>query len=569
MISYDIIIIFTEYFYYLTGKSGEVPLEMRESDIDEDYSPATPEQNIGSQKGKDDMSEKFVGSESGSSILSTKEGFEAISSSSSSSDAESGTYNLGAKKYLLRHDNGNEVLKPKPIEAEGDNVDEKENLYLGRKAGREGMLKKMEDVQYEQLLEQVANYEVELKFTKKKLHSKQEENARLKYENLTLVEKLGSTIAKLRTSEDNMVKMEQKFRYKFEESQDQLQGQLELANQSIDLLQSELSSERRLVSELQEMLVKNTGDLCEYGREIDELKHALRDAEEDFSKDRSQFQSETTLLHKRKDALDARLKEAELRNQFLEEQIQSCEAEKAEIKSLHESREMGLLDEIKQLTADLSQRSEIVDSLNKSLDASKLKYDMLMAEKNEVFAKLQTLGAEVNHRDICIQQMEEHMSKLTAENEKLLTELKKTQKLAEELKVKVGDQEKALENQRLVICDRAEEKREAIRQLCFSLEHYRNEYHELRQAFIKQKRSAVLAFDRGLCYKVWLKFDVRARPQEAANLPIELIANCSRESISLHCIDGNGVGLLPLVCDHDPVPCRSSEVRFHWRKTPA
>lgn len=472
---------------------GEVPLEMLDSDIDEDYSPATPEQNIGSQKGKDDFSESFLRSESGSSILYTKEGFEAILSSSSSSDAESGTYNLAAKKYLLRHDNSNEVLKPMLIEAECNNADEKENLYLGREAGREGTRKKIEDVQYEELLEQVANYEVELKFTKEKLQSKQEENARLKYENLTLVEKLGSTIAKLRTSEDNVVKMEQKFRYKFEESQDQLQGQLELANRSIDLLQSELSSERKLVSELQEMLAKNTGDLCEYGREIDELKHALRDAQEDFSKDRSQFRSETTLLHKQKDALDARLKEAELRNQFLEEQIQRYETEKAEIKSLHELREMGLLDEIKQLKADLSQRSEIVDSLNKSLDVSKLKYDMLMAEKDEVFAKMQTLGAEVNHRDICIEQMEEHMSKLTAENEKLLMTLKKTQKLAEELKVKVDDQEKELENQRLVICDRAEEKREAIRQLCFSLEHYRNGYHQLCQAFIKQKRPAVLA----------------------------------------------------------------------------
>uniref|UniRef100_A0A7C9A315 Uncharacterized protein n=1 Tax=Opuntia streptacantha TaxID=393608 RepID=A0A7C9A315_OPUST len=119
---------------------------------------------------------------------------------------------------------------------------------------------------------------------------------------------------------------------------------------------------------------------------------------------------------------------------------------------------------------------------------------MLMSEKDELFAKLQTRDDEVNHRDIRIQQMEEHMSKLTAQNEKLLTELKWTQKLAEELKMKVDDQENQLVNQRLVICNRAEEKREAIRQLCFSLEYYRNGYHELRQAFIKHKRKALLAW---------------------------------------------------------------------------
>jgi len=493
MISY-IIIVFVEYLYYLIGKSGELPFEMLESNIDEDYSPATPAQKMGSQKGKDDISETSLGSESGSSDPSTKEGSEAMSSSSSSSDAESGTYNLAVKKYLLHHDNSNEVLKPELIEAEDNNVDEKENLHRGREAGREGMLKKMKDVRYEELLEQVGNYEVELKFTKKKLHSEQEEIARLKYENLTLVEELGSTIEKLRSSEDNMVKMEQKFRNKLKESQHQLQGQLELANQSIDLLQAELSSERKLVSELQEMLVKNTGDLCEFGREIDELKHALHDAQQDFSKDRSLFQLETTCLHEQKDAINARLKEAELRNQFLEEQLRSYEAEKAEIKSFHELREMGLLNEIKQLKVDLSQRNEIVDSLNKSLDARKLQYDMLMSEKDELFAKLQTRDDEVNHRDIRIQQMVEHMSKLTAQNEKLLTELKRTQKLAEELKMKVDDQENQLENQRLVICNRAEEKREAIRQLCFSLEYYRNGYHELRQAFIKHKRKALLAW---------------------------------------------------------------------------
>lgn len=451
---------------------GELPSDMPESDIDEDYSPVTPELKIDSLKGnsRDQISETFIGSEIGSSDLSTKECSETMSSSSSSSDAESGTYNLPPKNYLLQHENDDEVMKPKIL-----NVDEKENLHLGN----EVVLKKKKGLEYEELLERVASYEVELKLAKKKLQSKQDEIAQLKYENLTLVEELGKTIENLRSSEDNMAKMEEKFRSELHETRHQLV--------------SELDSERKLVSELQGMLVKTTNDLCEYGREIEELKHALHDAQEDFSKNRSKFESETAHLHEQRNALDARVKEAELRNKFLEEEIEKYEMENAEIKGFHESQEMGFLDEIRKLKEDLWQRYKIAESLNQSLDGCRLMHDILRSEKDEVFAKMQTLEAEVKHRDTNIEQMEEHIWKLTAENEEMLSELKKAQKIAEELKAEIEDQEREMEKQRVIISERADEKREAIKQLCFSLEYYRNEYQELCQAIIKHKRPAVLA----------------------------------------------------------------------------
>lgn len=451
----------------------EVTFGMVGSGIDEEYALLTPEQKLGSQKHDTPgyTSETFLSSVSGSSDIYTKEGSQIVWSSPSSSDAESGTYDLPTKNYLLQHGNGDEALQPKVIDLEFDTNVVEENHHIANEEGREGMLEKR-DVLYEELLEKVANYEVELKLTKKKLDSSQEEIARLKYENLTLVEELGGTIEKLRISEENMEEMEKKLRNEFEERQKQFQSQLDLANQSIDLLQAELGSERRSISDLQETISKTTNDLNYYWREVEELKLALHDAQKDFSKDRSQFQYDINCLNEQNDAL-------KLRNELLEEQIKEYEVEKIEAGKLQEAREKGWLDEIEQLT--------------KSLDASKLKYDMLMVERDELLAKVQKQVAELNVQDTNVLQLEEHISKLTAEHMQLIDESEKTQKLLEEFRMKITDQEKELEKQRVIICDRAEEKREAIRQLCFSLEYYRNGYHELCQAFIKYKQPAVLA----------------------------------------------------------------------------
>lgn len=456
-----------------TDKPEEATFGMLGSDIDEEYALLTPEQKLGSQKHDfpDYTPDTFLSSVSGSSDIYNKEGSETVWSSPSSSDAESGTYDLPTKNYSLQDANGDESLQPKVIDLEFDTDVVEEHHHIAIEEGREGMLEE-KDVLYKELLEKVASYEVELKFTKKKLESSQEEIARLKYENLTLVEELGRTIEKLSISEENMEEMEKRLRNEFEEHQKQFQGQLDLANKSISLLQVELGSERRLVSELQDTINKTTNDLYNSAREVEELNLALQDAQKDFSKEKSQFQSDITCLKEQRDAL-------ELSNNLLEEQIKQHDVENIEAGKLQEARETGLLDEIKQL--------------NESLDASKLKYDMLMAERDETFAKVQKLVAELNVCNTNMLQTEARISKLTAEHTELIDESEKTQKLVEEFRLKITDQEKELEKQRTVIRDRAEEKREAIRQLCFSLEYYRNGYHELCQAFIKHRQPAVLA----------------------------------------------------------------------------
>ncbi|KAL2898436.1 Protein NETWORKED 4B [Bienertia sinuspersici] len=438
------------------GRTVEVPIGMLGSSTDEEYVLLTPELKLGSKEEDTPCytSQMFLSSVSGSSDVSRKESYEAVSSSSSSSsDAESGTYDLRTKSYLL----GDDVLQPKVIDLEFDNSAMAEEFHIAKEEGKEAE----KDDLCEKLLEEVTKYETELNFTKNKLQSSQEEIAKLKFENLTLVEELGGTKEKLRISEANVEKIERKLRHEFEEQQNQFQAELDLAHQSIDHLQAELGSERRLISELQETINKTTYDLTNYRREVEDLKLALHVAQEDFTK-------EISSLHKQKDEL-------ELRNNMFEEQINQYEAEKIE----SGNRERGLLNEIEQL--------------NKSFDAHKLKYDMLVVERDEGLAKLQTLAAKLNVQETNIQQMEAHISKLTVEHKELLDESEKIKIIVEELRSKVSDKEQEVEKQRGTVYDREEQKREAIRQLCFSLEYYRNGYHELRQAFTKYKKPAVFA----------------------------------------------------------------------------
>jgi DNA repair exonuclease SbcCD ATPase subunit len=79
------------------------------------------------------------------------------------------------------------------------------------------------------------------------------------------------------------------------------------------------------------------------------------------------------------------------------------------------------------------------------------------------------------------------------EHVKLIAGMEEANRQVEDLKSKAKQLEEEVERQKTEILEGAEEKREAIRQLCFSLEHYRNSYNMLRQHFVGHKRVPVLA----------------------------------------------------------------------------
>ena len=148
--------------------------------------------------------------------------------------------------------------------------------------------------------------------------------------------------------------------------------------------------------------------------------------------------------------------------------------------------EERLTGELVQLRSEIDERGFRIENLNKSLDT-------LTSERDELDANVQALKAEVSTRDDRIDEMDEYLQQLQVEHVELRTKMDGACKLLEELRSRAKELEGEIEKQKVVILEGAEEKREAIRQLCFSLEHYRNGYHMLREAFMGNKRVPVLA----------------------------------------------------------------------------
>ncbi|XP_054797065.1 protein NETWORKED 4A-like [Prosopis cineraria] len=125
-------------------------------------------------------------------------------------------------------------------------------------------------------------------------------------------------------------------------------------------------------------------------------------------------------------------------------------------------------------------------SLNTTLNA-------LKSERYDLNAEVCRLRGEINRRDDQIEQLGWHLNQLHMEHVKLIAGMEVAQKQVEELKQRGKKLEEEVERQRNEILEGAEEKREAIRQLCLSLEHYRNDYNRLRQDYAGRKRVSLLA----------------------------------------------------------------------------
>ncbi|KAG7630781.1 hypothetical protein ISN44_As03g010720 [Arabidopsis suecica] len=171
--------------------------------------------------------------------------------------------------------------------------------------------------------------------------------------------------------------------------------------------------------------------------------------------------------------------ELETARRELEARNIAIETEKRHVVDL----ESKLSDSVYKIEKLESELDEVKECLGVSeAEVSKL-IEMLSECKNEK-SKLQTdnaddlldsLRAELRSREIQIEQMEEYLNQVLCLNETEIKSESETDKyIVEELRAKVEVLEKQVELQRNVITEREEEKREAIRQLCFSLDHYMN-----------------------------------------------------------------------------------------------
>ncbi|MCD7448007.1 hypothetical protein HAX54_036827 [Datura stramonium] len=302
----------------------------------------------------------------------------------------------------------------------------------------------------------------------------------------TLESELEMTREKLEASEEEVAMLKHDCSKVITENTCYLTDQLELTQEELILLKGKLDSEERRALVLQESIMRYKADVSDRDQEIRRISAVLEEAQQNFCMQKEQFQSQMTSLSEQQALLEARTEQLEMQNRSLERKASQCEAQKIEMKTLHEVQEIKWKAESECLKMEIHKKGEEVRALNKDLDKVKLDYDTLVGEKDEVHAKIQTIGAEVICRDVQIQELEDHLKQVIAGSES-------SQKSIEELRVRVEELQKEVERQTLLISDRGEEKREAIRQLCFSLEHYRNGYEELLQDYVQRRRNAIIA----------------------------------------------------------------------------
>ncbi|CAK9135910.1 unnamed protein product [Ilex paraguariensis] len=543
--------VLAERYDHLTGelcKNISSLLRMRHSAVsDSSYHQAsplsTPDQKLGLHKSNQAIGfDLYLSSSGGRSDSSFKEAYE--SSSSFSPDSESEPFFSSISKSLAPLVKGDSKgLNKKLLGIDAITMEEK--FQLTKQKNGDAALMEGEIRDYPMLHGRITESEEEQRVADKKVQSSEEEITRFKGElekNQSVIVLMGDLQAeiqmkeadlemekrkvlelqkqvselenkvldsngiirtlqneldinkeKLKDAEEEIACLNHDVSNKNSECGHQLQGQLESTQKDIALLEAKLDSEKSNVLHLQERILRYVANLSDRDNEISELKATFFDAQKNFFLEKAQLQSDIASLSEQQVLLEAGIEEWKLLNKSLENETWRCETEKMEMKGLHEVQEISWQYDNERLVVELSEKNELIEALNKNIDLLKLKYDMLMTEKDVVSAKANTLGVEVCSREYQIQQMDDHLCQLHSEHVELIAASESLRKLTDELRLRVDELEKEVDRQRVVISDREEGKREAIRQLCFSLDHYRSGYQELCQAYKGHNRHAVLA----------------------------------------------------------------------------
>ncbi|CAM8895735.1 unnamed protein product [Rhodiola kirilowii] len=284
-----------------------------------------------------------------------------------------------------------------------------------------------------------------------------------------------------------------------------LQSRLQVAHMDIEDQKCKIAEEEGKVSELQDKLSCYKNDVSRsYEGTIGDLKAALCHVQEHLFVSVAQLESDIGNLLDQKNQLEAELVESKLRNTSLDNELQECKDQMVKIEASYGAQETSRQQEFKWLKAEQLARDEVVLQLNKSIDELKCKHHMLEAEKDDTTALLLTLSAELNSKNSKVRQLEDLMMHSCIEKEDISAKLKnltveamsrsaEANELINDLSSQLVQKEEELDAMRAQIMEGAENKREAIRQLCFSLDHYKSGYKELCQAFVFPNRRPVSA----------------------------------------------------------------------------
>lgn len=505
-----------ERYDHLTGELRKnIPSELQSqgsgSDLGSEPPTPSPERKTPGRKSSNRAAgfDVFLGS-GGSSDLSRKgsEGSYSSSDSGSESDEATSKSNLSGP---LENGDDDDNLHQRIFELENELKVMKDKLRTTEEENSIALLKATENGNYNELEEKILKLEQHLKVTNEKLLVSEEEITRLKRElesnrsseiiyaleselesvhkekNLLEceLESAQKQIESLEAELESSHKENNLLEYELESARKQIESceaELESSRKENRLLQTELGSEKICISEMQEQIMGLKADFESHERKIGEMRVKMADDTNKYTQEKSELEAEISGLSEKCATKEGKLRVLELKGLSLTDRIVQLEAEKSEMHA-----------EIERAKAENAEKSKKVEELNWNLDALKLKYDMLVAERDEVSAKVLALVAEVSSRKDRIHEMDEHLNRLHLEHARLITGTENAQKLVNELRVKVKELEEEADRQRDVIADNAEAKREAIRQLCFSLEHYRDGYLQLRQALHVHKRRVVMA----------------------------------------------------------------------------
>lgn len=475
----------------------------------------------------------FLGSSGNGTDISQKEGDETSTLTDSEAESDDSSVN---NYSVLSGNGGDQRVNRKTIELEIELREMKERLQMQHEENADGSLRGAKIENPDDFNARIALYEQELRIANEKIRLSEEEKTRLKIENQRykspefgndnqselgsstledmkmrdaeldleinrtpdILERIGESESDILDQDGKIKALVEELRINRERLQDsekeiaslklelqssgnirRLQEQLESAKKEITSWKTKFNSEKREVSKLQERISRLKASLSDRDREIRDLKQEVSDAEQKIFPEKSQLKTEMSKVLEERARLKEEVRDWESRARLLEDEIRMAKAEKMEM-------EERLTGELVQLRSEIEERGVRIENLNKSLDT-------LTSERDELNANVQALKAEVSTRDDRIDEMDEYLQQLQVEHVELRTKMDGARKLLEELRSRAKELEGEIEKQKAVILEGAEEKREAIRQLCFSLEHYRNGYHMLREAFMGNKRVPVLA----------------------------------------------------------------------------
>ena len=300
-------------------------------------------------------------------------------------------------------------------------------------------------------------YQQELKNVNEKLRISEEEINKLKIE----VEKYKSMESSMHLHDDICSRLDQ--------------GQPELDPYTTDINELSSSTEEDIQMKrenldhklLENELINAKGKVENYEMKISSLKFEASKSNESIE----QLQEQLNLSHREASTWKTKFNNEKMENTKLQERI-------SRLKTSISEREQEIKD-LKALLSDTKQNSFFGKAKLKTEICKLLEQQSQMEERLK--GEIEILNSEI--RDLNMS-----FDSLMLERDNLNEEI---DSLKEEMNSRVRELEDEIERQKIEILEGAEEKREAIRQLCFSLEHYRNGYNVLREDFLCHKKSSL------------------------------------------------------------------------------